>query len=407
MEHRLAFDALHREIHKFGQRVRRAVQHNTRHSGQRVPQRFIQRRDAPGAASVRQHPFNSPGHGGDIGHVFGARTALLLLPAAQKHGGQIVAAAHIQRAHALGRVDLMPGHRVAVDGRSVQPLRDLAPRLYAVDVYGRAAVFFLHRFGQRGHVQNGTDLIVYMHGCDEGCFGADGPYQRPGVHMAGGVRPHDGDAPALFFQRGHGVLHAGVFVARDDNVVRPGGARLHRAQNSKVIALGTAGREHDLPRLRAQGRGHRFPRAGQNELALRAGRVQRGRVGVMGAQHRVRCVGHGVSHACGGGVIQIMQRQSLPKTIYKIIILPNKVQGNGKKEKTAACEEKTTGRRHRHIDAGGRRLFQKSSHCIGRRPHPDILQLPAAGKHGLRRGEGIRPAHPAPRVLHCRHRHQP
>ena len=30
MEHRLAFDALHREIHKFGQRVRRAVQHNTR-----------------------------------------------------------------------------------------------------------------------------------------------------------------------------------------------------------------------------------------------------------------------------------------------------------------------------------------------------------------------------------------
>ena len=64
---------------------------------------------------------------------------------------------------------------------------------------GGAAVFLLHRSRQRGHVQNGTDLVVHVHGRDKGGFGADGLRQRPGIHMALGVRHHDGDAPALFF----------------------------------------------------------------------------------------------------------------------------------------------------------------------------------------------------------------
>ena len=119
---------------------------------QRVPQRFIQPpRCSPARASChgRRH----------VQHLRGLAHAPRKRPRSRVPGRSASAPARrrshtgarfaprrtYKRAHALGRVrPCARTPRSCLIGRSAQPQRHLAPRLHAVHVHGRAAVFLLH-----------------------------------------------------------------------------------------------------------------------------------------------------------------------------------------------------------------------------------------------------------------------
>ena len=305
MQHCFAADAGHGKIGNGRVPALRAVAHGALYLGKALPQpraeRGARRRHGRGV----QH-LGGPAQRGNKGRVLCARAQAALLMAAAPHGRKVCAAAHIQSAHALGRVHLVAGHGIAVYLRFAQAQRQLAPGLHAVHMHKGAAVFPLHLRGQSRRVQHAAHLIVHVHGRHQRRFGAHCVHQRLHGHAARSVRLHQRHAPALLFQRGHGVLHGGVLVPGGDNMIRPGPAGLCRAEHGHVVAVGAAACEHHLARARAQAFGHGLARCFYHLFAARARRIQRRGVCKMLAQHTARNIRHLIRHGGGGRIVQIM-----------------------------------------------------------------------------------------------------
>ena len=228
-----------------------------------------------------------------------------LLPAAQVRRLDVIAPAQVQRAHALGRVDLVTAHREAVD--AIQLHRHPQPGLHPVHMHGGARVFLLHPLCQPVHIHLCADLVVHLHAAHQNGVLVHRVHEGIQVQMAGLVRGNGHHIEAQLPQPFHGHGHAGMLVAAHHHPFAPAFPGQGRAQNGNVVALRAAAGEEHLLGGGAQGLCH--PGAGlfQQAAAFAAGAVQAGGVGPVLDHGLADGIRHRLIHDGGGGVIQIME----------------------------------------------------------------------------------------------------
>ena len=304
VQHGLASDHVQAEVQHLGHRVLRAVQGDLRELLQPLPQAGVQLHQR--FVALRQRPAEQRGrlrHADGVGQVFGTGAHPLLLPATQIRRLNVVALAQVQRADALGGVDLVAAHRVAVNVR--QPHWHPHPGLHTVHVHGGAVVAGLHPGGQAGHVHGGAGFVVHLHGGHQNGVFIHQLQHPVHIQVAVRLRGHKLHIVALLGQALHGQGHAGVLKAGAYNALAPL-AGAGRAQNGQVVPLRAAAGEVHLPRRGPQSAGHIGPGLVQGQLTVGARGVQAGGVGpVLG--HRLRDgLDHLRVHHGGGGIVQVM-----------------------------------------------------------------------------------------------------
>ena len=246
----------------------------------------------------------------NVGRVLGAGAQAALLMAAEigRFERLALAVPDEQCADALGRVDLVAGDGERIDlAPFLQVDGHAQPRLHGVHMEVGAAVARLNALAQRRDVLHGAGLVVDGH--------AGGQYRvfvdlgQEFLRVNASVRPgHDlDDGEALVLQRADGALHAGVFKARDDDLIAPVLTRAGRAGHGHVVALTAAGREVDFIAAAVQRFGHAGAGRGNGILRGNGGVIQAAGVGPKLSQRLADGLRHRRVHPGRGGVIKIMQ----------------------------------------------------------------------------------------------------
>ena len=260
--------------------------------------------------------------GGDLGHGLGAGPATLLLTAAHEEGLEAQTGADIERADALGGVELVAADADEIGPQTFGREGDLAEGLHRVGVQKGGGARLLQETGDGGNVGHGAGFVIDQHQRNEYSIGekrlphgfdGDGP---------GGIRlqPRDGIAPGLQLIQGFAdgvVLHGGT-----EDVPALALHGLGTLEKGPVVALRAAGGEDQLLALAAQQRGHLRPALIQQLFGLPP-------LGVGGAGVAV-ALGHGPQGRLrrlradpgGGGIVQIMFHfDRFPFDFRKTVIL--------------------------------------------------------------------------------------
>jgi len=112
---------------------------------------------------MRGGEFSRLAQGHDESHIFCARAASLFLLPAQKEGPELHTAAHVQRADALGGMQLVAGKGQVIHGQLGQLDGNFSHGLHGVGMEGNAA-----RPGQGGCFRNGKDDAAFVVGVHDG-----------------------------------------------------------------------------------------------------------------------------------------------------------------------------------------------------------------------------------------------
>ena len=165
----------------------------------------------------------------------------------------------------------------------------------------------LDALAQRRDVLHSAGLVVDGHAGGQHRVFVD--LGQEFLRVNASVRPgHDlDDGEALVLQRADGALHAGVFKARDDDLIAPVLTRAGRAGHGHVVALTAAGREVDFIAAAVQRFGHAGAGRGNGILRGNGGVIQAAGVGPKLSQRLADGLRHRRVHPGRGGVIKIMQ----------------------------------------------------------------------------------------------------
>ena len=125
--------------------------------------------------------------------------------------------------------------------------------------------------------------------------------------MAVPLRGDLDDGEAFVLQRADGALHAGVFKARDDDLIAPVLTRAGRTGHGHVVALTAASRKVDFIAAAVQRFGHAGAGRGNGILRGNGGVIQAAGVGPKLSQRLADGLRHRRVHPGRGGVIKIMQ----------------------------------------------------------------------------------------------------
>ena len=302
----LALDALKAYVHIAGQPVLHGAVH-------------------PGAGDVRDARQQRVPQGGDVGHVLlqvlrglpqrrghaqnagqilRAGPPVALLSAALQQGGQAQTAAAVERAHALGPVELVAAQGQQVHPQLVHVHGDVAHRLHRVGVDGH--LVGVTKLRQRPNGLNRADFVVRQHDADQ-----RGVVTQRGLQL---LRPDQpvlvhvqiGDLKAVLLQPRHGVQHRVVLEGGGDEVLfAPGRALTRQLPDGPVVRLRAAGGEVNLPRLRAQAPGHALPGLLQRRAGALPQLVEAGGVAVVLPQRREHRRQSRLADAGGGRVVHI------------------------------------------------------------------------------------------------------
>jgi len=260
-----------------------------------------------GGAVERMAVFQRVEHGaecGDAGHVFGAGALPLFLPAPREQGREGRAFAHVQQAHALGRVELVARKRRVVNAPPGEFQGQLAQRLHAVHHPQRRAALQCGR--NAIEVADHTGFVVRRHGADQS--GAHGVFGKPGQVVAT-ITAHgngkDGQVHAQQLipvrQRGRHRLVFGGAVEQQRRDLTAGvtaRAQIHqRREHGGVNAFGGATGEQQFPGLHLQ----HTAGAGAHPVQQRAGAQPAG-VDAAG-------VAEGLVHGLKGGGVCLEQHR--------------------------------------------------------------------------------------------------
>ena len=257
--------------------------------------------------------------GGDEQHALGAGASAGLLSASAEEVGQCDALAHVERRNALRRAELMPDHGEEVDAELAHVERELTHRLRGVRVHQqprRGAARRARRRRDLGHGHHRAHLVVGGHDGDEDRLRRDGGGDRLGRDAALVVDGHIAHREAAGGLEGLEALGDGrvLDVARDD--VRQRRARvgsfapplllgLEGAEDSVVVRLRAACREHDLLVGSADERGHCAACLGDAGCARPAKGMPARRVAPVEAQVRLGGRSDLRKHGRGGLIIEI------------------------------------------------------------------------------------------------------
>ena len=115
------------------------------------------RQPRPARRQLGPRQFRRAAEADDAGHVLGAGAPPAFLPAAAQQRRELHAAAHIQRADALGRMQLVSGQRQHVDAGRLHVDGEFPDRLHRVGVKQRP-----RRVGQRRQLGDGKIVPVSL-----------------------------------------------------------------------------------------------------------------------------------------------------------------------------------------------------------------------------------------------------
>ena len=161
---------------------------------------------------------------------------------------------HVQRAHALGSVKLVPRHREQVDTVAFDVDRNLAYRLHRVAVKDDPA--FLGDAPDLADRMNRPDLVVGVHDRDQHGLVGDRVAHRVGIDHPVLVHRQVGHGRlARPFQRAATVEHRLVLGDAGDDVVALVLVELDNPLDRLVVGLGRAAGENYLLGLRIDQRG--------------------------------------------------------------------------------------------------------------------------------------------------------
>ena len=262
------------------------------------------------------------GHTADAGQVLRTGTLAPLLSASLNDVHQGEALADVQRANALGAVELVGGQAEHIDILLLDVNVQVSRRLNRVGVEGNPR--FLADGADFRDGKNGADLIVGVHGGDQAGVGADGVLHLLGGDVVSLPDVQIGDLKALLFQLRQGVEHGVVLKGGGNDVFfallfSPAGG----GDDGLVVGLAAAGGEDDLPRLAAQALGHGFPGGVQRLPGPLAHGVQAGGVAVNFVKIGQHGVDRRLAHGRGCRVVSVNLHCSFLQRY-----LPIKTMGN-------------------------------------------------------------------------------
>ena len=248
-----ALDALKAEADVAGQTVRPVTVQFTvgdpvQPGNQPVPQ-------GAQAGGVGFHPGAGLGegrcHAHDGGDVLGTGPLVPLLCAAPDERLQRQPLPGIQRADALGPVELVRGEGEQVDLLRLHVDEQMPRSLHRVGVEEHALLP-----ANRADLRNGldgADLVVGVHDGHQAGILADGLCHLLRGDQAAAVHIQQCHVIALLFQLLQGVQHSVVLKGGGDDVLlAPARAQGSGGQDGLVVRLAAAGGEDDLPRVAAQ-----------------------------------------------------------------------------------------------------------------------------------------------------------
>ena len=144
-----------------------------------------------------------------------------------------IAPANIERAHALGAVNLVAGEREHVDVVGDHVDRNLAHRLHRVGVEDDALL--MAELADFADGLQHADLVVGGHDGDQDGLVVHGALQVFEIDQAVGLHRQIGDAVAVLFQALAGVQHGLVLGDLGDDVVAALAVHLRDALDGQVV----------------------------------------------------------------------------------------------------------------------------------------------------------------------------
>ena len=302
----LALDALKAETHIAGQPVHPvAVQGTVGNLAQALDEPVTHGRH-PGhiLIDVVAGFLQRGGHAADARNILRTCALAPLLGAALNQIHQWKAPTDIQRAHALGAVELVAGEAQHIDVLLLHMDVQVSRRLHRVGVEGNSG-FPADRADFRNR-QDRANLVVGVHGGHQAGIRTDGILHLLGFHIMTLAHIQIGNLKALFFQLFQGMEHGVVLKSRGDNVFLPmllpitGGG-----DNGLIVSLAAAGGENDFSGITAQAARHRLPGSIQRLLGPLPHGVQAGGVAIYVVKIRKHGTDRRLTHFGCRGVIGI------------------------------------------------------------------------------------------------------
>ena len=182
-------------------------------------------------------------HADNAGNVFRAGAPIALLVAADHKRRESDAAAHVQRADALGRMKFMAGYRQQIDRQLFDVNRNLTRRLNCVDMkrnaFGHGPCAPICSMGKI------TPVSLFAHMIETTAVSSvNAARSSSKIERAVLIDAEPSDPIAFFFKMLAQAQHRGMLdFGRDDMAfVRP---RFEHAADRRVVALGAAtGKDH-------------------------------------------------------------------------------------------------------------------------------------------------------------------
>src|SRR5262245_22589824 len=216
------------------------------------------------------------------------------------------AAAHVERTHALRRIDLVAGNGEEVDAKHIDVRGNLADRLCRVGMQQNAV-----RAGDATNLDDRldrADLVVGMHDADEDGPRRDRPSHIVGIDAADPIDGNNGDREALLLKEAAGSEDRGMLHrARDDMVAlvlqRPG-----YALEGQVVGLAASTGEDDLVAFGAKQRSDLAARLLQCGACTRSSPMSARRIAETIPQERPHRGSHRRIDWCAGVVVEVDAR---------------------------------------------------------------------------------------------------
>ena len=164
--------------------------------------------------------------------------------AAERDGRQARALAHVERAHALGGVELVAAHAVEVDAQRLHVHRDLAQRLHAIHVQRHAGLARRCARFRRWAARFPVSLLACMMETST-VSGRSARRTSSGSTTPSAPTGRRVTATPSRSSCAQGQ-HGGMLDGAGDHVAGRAGRRAHHAQHRQVIGFGAAAGEDDF-----------------------------------------------------------------------------------------------------------------------------------------------------------------
>ncbi len=189
--------------------------------------------------------FQCNADSGDAGYILGTGAAAGFLAAAIEEVPGRNALADIQRANALGGIELMAGEREHIHAQLFYIYGDRTNGLHGIGV--EPDLMGMRHGSQLFDRLNGADFVVGHHDADERGIGADRRLYIFGVDIAVTVGLDIAYFKADALEHGHAVHNGVMLKSAGDQVLFALGCQLEgSALDGPVISLAAAARKEDL-----------------------------------------------------------------------------------------------------------------------------------------------------------------